>query len=132
MYEDVLDTLHWFRSPAPYDYWFEVSTWGMVIATKYQKLFLFWCKKAYCTFLPLHIRDGHDLPWDFIHMAFICGNHFIALHMVDDFPLPPISCTWRAHCDPNIRHWPESVYHLELTWYHSLRPKNSENVVVVE
>ena len=128
-YENVVHRLSWFQTPAPEAHWCEVMTLGLVVATKYQKVFAYWSQEGYCTFLPLESRVGHDPPREYIHMARVCnGSHFIALHMRDDHPLPPIFHMWKTYHDPSIGHWPETVFHRQLAQFNTLRPTTSKHV----
>ncbi|GAA0176273.1 hypothetical protein LIER_29293 [Lithospermum erythrorhizon] len=96
---------HWSADHAPVDKWMSPDM-GFVIATRYNKVLVILSSQESHTFFPLTTTDSKYPDGEIVISYLHNKGHFIAVDMLQNFPLPPISVTWRNAHDSSVANLP--------------------------
>ncbi|CAG8531672.1 8867_t:CDS:2 [Cetraspora pellucida] len=86
-YETIIKEIAWVNGPCTFEYWMRMLQMGDVIANTYQRLLYFFSSQINLIFLSHHQplnRNGA------LAIAFINNNHYVALVLKSDAPVPLI------------------------------------------
>jgi len=92
---------------APRDKWMTMSDMGFLIAQKFSQtvVVLSIGKGRSETYFPLCGPPPRIDRW--MCLAYVNDNHFMALYLKDDCPIPPTSALWRRYHREDVDNWPD-------------------------
>ncbi|KAK8934331.1 hypothetical protein KSP39_PZI014553 [Platanthera zijinensis] len=122
--QQLIDSLDCTITPAPVEKWMSLPDMGLVIASFYNVAVVQLSRDQCFTFLPLHSIPPTEPK--LISIGFINGNHFVALTLRDNCPLPPLFSPWKRFHEEFAQPW-ESTYMSRII----LPPTSIKNTSVI-
>ncbi|XP_058181194.1 uncharacterized protein LOC131299627 [Rhododendron vialii] len=115
----LLILLNWFEPTAPKDYWMEVMTLGVVIATRYNLVLHTFDEDVYGCFTHLPLRSP-PVPVEYrreIAIARVNNDHFVQVFLQPHYPVPSIPIWWEEHASDEAKEWAASYGTRLQLWY---------------
>ncbi|KAL7611123.1 hypothetical protein Lser_V15G14084 [Lactuca serriola] len=127
-FNEVYNSLRWFETPAPSQYWLHMPLTGYLISNKFGVIVHCLSHEQSTTCFPLWRGPEEFQPHRAITLTFVNGNHYMSVFMKENYPMPPTTMYWNAHRSPSASTW-ETMYwsrfELYNQLYNQLRPRSS-------
>ncbi|RIB28604.1 hypothetical protein C2G38_1909005, partial [Gigaspora rosea] len=89
--------------PCSKDYWMSMPSFGYVIANTFQRPVHYFSKYHSLTFLPDNVPLNQNTSIVFIYI--LERQHFVAMKLKPNVPVPPIANGWEEICVKNCKLW---------------------------